>query len=161
MENLLEQANLIMENDEQPLADRLLALCRLINKTRPEFTWVGFYFMNDESRTLHLGPYIGAPTDHVEIPYGRGICGQVADSGKTYRADSVADESNYIACSLDVKSELVVPVYDEETLVAQLDIDSSELSAFSEEDVKILESLCYSLGAQLGPEMHYGELELE
>jgi L-methionine (R)-S-oxide reductase len=160
MENFLRQASQIIENNSQPLGQRLLEICRLINTTRPEYTWVGFYFMNDEAKTLHLGPFVGAPTDHEVIPYGKGICGQVAAGGKTYRADSVAEEENYIACSLDVKSEIVIPIYDEETLVAQLDIDSSEISAFSAEDEKILEALCYSLGAQLGPEMHFGELEL-
>lgn len=159
MENLLEQANQIIERNDKTLNKRLLAICRLINSLRPEYTWVGFYFMNDEAKTLHLGPYIGEATEHTVIPYGKGICGQVAVGGKTYRADSVADERNYIACSLNVKSEIVVPIYDEETLVAQLDIDSSELKAFSSEDEKILEALCYSLGAQLGPEMHFGELE--
>lgn len=160
MDNLLQQANQIIENNDQSLVDRLLEICRLINTTRPEYTWVGFYFMNDEGRTLHLGPFVGAPTDHKIIPYGKGICGQVASGGKTYRADSVSEEENYIACSLDVKSEIVVPIYDEESLVAQLDIDSSETSAFSAEDEMILEALCYSIGAQLGPEMHYGEIEL-
>lgn len=160
MQNLLEQANRIIEKDDQKLGDRLLSICRLINNTRPEYNWVGFYFMNDEAKTLHLGPFVGEPTEHTLIPYGRGICGQVAASGKTYRADSVADEENYIACSLNVKSEIVIPIYDEETLVAQLDIDSSELSAFSNEDERILEALCYSLGAQLGPEMHFGELQM-
>ena len=161
MENLLEKANLIIESDDKSLNDKLHELCQLINQAQPRYTWVGFYFMNDDSQTLHLGPYIGEPTDHTQIPYGRGICGQVAASGKTYRADSVAEEDNYIACSLDVQSEIVIPIYDEESLVAQLDIDSSELEAFSAEDEKILESLCYCIGAQLGPEMHYGELEFE
>lgn len=160
MENLLEKANRIIERDDQSLNERLLDICRLINSARPVYTWVGFYFMNDEEKTLHLGPYIGEPTEHTIIPYGKGICGQVATGGKTYRADSVAEEDNYIACSVNVKSEIVIPIYDEETLVAQLDIDSSELKAFSPEDEKILESLCYSLGAQLGPEMHFGELEM-
>lgn len=161
MENLLQEANLIIENSEQSVSEKLHHICLLVERSRPAYTWVGIYFMNDGDHTLHLGPFTGEPTDHKIIPYGRGICGQVAASGKTYRSDSVADEDNYIACSVDVKSELVIPIYDEETLVAQLDIDSSQLKAFDTTDQKILEELCYCIGAQLGPEMHYGELEVE
>ena len=161
MKQVLEEANSIIENDRWSVTEKLEKICRLINSHAPQYTWVGFYFMNDAENTLHLGPYVGPPTEHTIIPYGKGICGQVAVSGETYQADNVAEEDNYIACSLGVESEIVIPIYDEETLVAQLDIDSSQPSAFNAEQRQILEALCFSLGSQLGPEMHYGEPEIE
>ncbi|MDZ7847362.1 MAG: GAF domain-containing protein [Owenweeksia sp.] len=155
MEHILSLANQIIEHDEISLSDKLLRICNLINDTAPKYTWVGFYFMEDETRILHLGPYVGAETEHLQIPYGRGICGQVAHSGSTYLADNVGEEQNYIACSAEVRSELVIPIYDDELLVAQLDIDSNEVAAFSKQEQQVLEELCYSIGAQLGSDMHY------
>ena len=159
MDQLLRKSNEIIEELGLSINEKLLKICELIQSCKASYSWVGIYFMNDQSHTLHLGPFIGKPTDHVVIPYGKGICGQVATSGNTYHAENVAEEDNYIACSLDVQSELVIPIYDDESLVAQLDIDSSSLEAFSIEEKEILEALCYSLGAQLGPEMHLTELQ--
>lgn len=156
MDYLLKEANAIIDSSDLSLNEKLLKICALINCEKPVYTWVGIYYMNDLDRTLHLGPYIGEPTEHVVIPYGKGICGQVAASGKTFRADSVSEEANYIACSLNVQSELVIPIYDKDTLVAQLDIDSSELKAFDPAEEKILEALCSVIGDQLGPDMHRG-----
>ncbi len=115
------------------------------------FEWVGFYFMNHESKVLELGPYLGEATDHVAIPFGKGICGQVAVSGQTYHAPDVQSEDNYIACSLETKSELVIPIFDAEgVLVAQLDIDSHSSNTFSESTVGELEKLCEMLGQNWG-----------
>jgi GAF domain-containing protein len=69
-----------------------------------------FYFANQESKTLHLGPYVGAETDHTVIPFGKGICGQVAVSNENFVVPDVAAQDNYIACSFTVKSEIVVPL---------------------------------------------------
>mgnify|MGYP000105271685 FL=1 len=71
------------------------------------YNWTGFYFMNDEKQQLEIGPYVGAFTDHTVIPYGRGICGQVAMSGKTFEVPDVHAQDNYLACSLATKSEIV------------------------------------------------------
>ena len=74
------------------------------------YNWVGFYFANHEAKTLHLGPYVGAETDHTVIPFGKGICGQVAESNANFVVPDVAAQDNYIACSFTVKSEIVVPL---------------------------------------------------
>jgi GAF domain-containing protein len=79
------------------------------------YNWVGFYFANQESKTLHLGPYVGAETDHTVIPFER-ICGQVAVSNENFVVPDVAAQDNYIACSFTVKSEIVVPLCKWKTL---------------------------------------------
>ena len=143
----------ILTSDINP-EDKLKDIVQLVNTNYPKCIWVGFYFMNHTTQMLHLGPYIGTATEHTIIPFGKGICGQVAVSGNTYVADNVQEESNYIACSLGVQSEIVVPIYDKETLVAQLDIDSNTLQAFTEVDRKFLETVCTEIGEKLGSEMH-------
>jgi GAF domain-containing protein len=103
------------------------------------YNWTGFYFMNDEKQQLEIGPYIGAYTDHTVIPYGRGICGQVAVSGKTFEVPDVHAQDNYLSCSLETKSEIVVPMYAGDKLVGQLDIDSHQLDPFTKEDHDLLD----------------------
>ena len=139
---------------ETSTESKLSEIVKLVNINYPKCIWVGFYFMNHQTHMLHLGPYIGTPTEHTIIPFGKGICGQVAVSGETYVADNVQEESNYIACSLGVQSEIVVPIYDKETLVAQLDIDSNTLQAFTEVDRIFLEEVCREIGNKIGKEMH-------
>lgn len=147
---LIKQILTSDNNTEGKLKD----IVQLVNTNYPKCIWVGFYFMNHRTQQLHLGPFIGTPTNHTIIPFGKGICGQVAVSGETYIADNVQEESNYIACSMGVQSEIVVPIYDKETLVAQLDIDSNTLQAFTEVDRKFLETVCAEIGEKLGSEMH-------
>ena len=91
--------------------EKLLAICQLLNANVEYYNWVGFYFANHEAKTLHLGPYVGAETDHTVIPFGKGICGQVAESNANFVVPDVAAQDNYIACSFTVKSEIVVPLF--------------------------------------------------
>ena len=113
------------------------------------YNWTGFYFMNDEKQQLEIGPYVGAYTDHTVIPYGRGICGQVAMSGKTFEVPDVHAQDNYLACSLATKSEIVVPIYKGENLVGQIDIDSHELDPFTQEDHDFLEAVANFVAQRL------------
>jgi len=113
------------------------------------YNWTGFYFMNDEKQQLEIGPYVGAYTDHTVIPYGRGICGQVAVSGKTFEVPDVHAQDNYLACSLATKSEIVVPIYKGENLVGQIDIDSHELDPFTQEDHELLEAVANFVAQKL------------
>ncbi len=110
-----------------------------LDKHVPYYNWTGFYWMNDLKSQLELGAYVGEATDHTSIPYGRGICGQVAVSGKTFEVPDVHTQDNYLACSLATKSEIVVPVYADKKLVGQIDIDSHELDPFTAEDHELLE----------------------
>lgn len=122
--------------------EKLLNICQLLKETVLYYNWVGFYMAEQGKQELVLGPYIGAPTEHVRIPYGKGICGQAADKQKTIIVQDVSGQTNYLSCSINVRSEIVVPVFKDGRFVAELDIDSHELNPFSEEDKKYLELVC-------------------
>lgn len=119
--------------------EKLLAICQLLTNSVAYYNWVGFYFANHETQTLHLGPYVGAQTDHTVIPFGKGICGQVAVSNSNFVVPDVSAQDNYIACSFTVKSEIVVPLFVNGVNIGQIDIDSHELDPFSEADERFLE----------------------
>ena len=125
------------------------SIVQWLDKEVPYYNWTGFYFMNDEKQQLEIGPYVGAYTDHTVIPYGRGICGQVAVSGKTFEVPDVHAQDNYLACSLATKSEIVVPIYKGENLVGQIDIDSHELDPFTQEDHNLLEAVANFVAQRL------------
>ena len=113
------------------------------------YDWVGFYLA--EGRELVLGPFVGAPTEHVRIPFGCGVCGQVAESGETLVVPNVAAEANYLSCGSAVQSEIVIPIHADGEFVAQLDIDSYTRDPFSQGEVIFLQRLCTRL-AQLWSE---------
>lgn len=119
--------------------EKLQSICQLLNQNVSHYNWVGFYFANHEDKTLHLGPYVGAPTDHTVIPFGKGICGQVAESNANFVVPDVAAQDNYIACSFTVKSEIVVPLFVNGINIGQIDIDSHVLDPFTNEDERFLE----------------------
>ncbi|MGH2664903.1 GAF domain-containing protein [Flavobacterium sp.] len=119
--------------------EKLGKICELLEQNISYYTWVGFYFANHETKTLHLGPYVGAPTDHTVIPFGKGICGQVAVSNENFVVPDVAAQDNYIACSFTVKSEIVVPLFVNGENIGQIDIDSNILDPFTEADERFLE----------------------
>ncbi|NVK04485.1 MAG: GAF domain-containing protein [Flavobacteriia bacterium] len=127
----------------------LKEICELLHNEVKYYNWVGFYFMNHETRMLHIGPYAGAETDHVEIPFGKGICGQVAESGDSFIVDDVTAQDNYIACSIETKAEIVVPMYKGETLIGQIDIDSHDPAPFGDEDEAFLKEVCEKVSAFL------------
>ena len=119
--------------------EKLFKICTLLEQNIDYYTWVGFYFANHETQTLHLGPYVGAPTDHTVIPFGKGICGQVAVSNQNFVVPDVAAQDNYIACSFTVKSEIVVPLFVNGKNIGQIDIDSNVLDPFTAADERFLE----------------------
>lgn len=139
-QELLKDIKKLLKEEEE-VAMGLSRLCSFIEIKLTSYNWVGFYFMNHSSRKLHLGPYVGAPTDHTVIDFGKGICGQVAESGESFLVDDVNAQSNYIACSIDVKSEIVVPLYLEGQLIGQIDIDSNTLKAFDHRDEHFLKEV--------------------
>jgi GAF domain-containing protein len=119
--------------------EKLLKICQMLQDSINYYNWVGFYFANPEAKTLHLGPYVGAPTDHTVIPFGKGICGQVAVSNENFVVPDVTAQDNYIACSFTVKSEIVVPLFVNGKNIGQIDIDSNVLDPFTEADELFLE----------------------
>ena len=129
----------ILSTSDSSIENRLQAVCELLKTTVSHYDWVGFYFKNGNKEELKLGPYSGAPTDHTIIPFGKGICGQVAVSNKNFVVPDVSAQDNYIACSLTVKSEIVVPLFLNGENVGQIDIDSNTTDPFTEQDERFLE----------------------
>jgi GAF domain-containing protein len=129
----------ITTNNTTTRDEKLKAICTLLNAEIDYYNWVGFYFANHDTQTLHLGPYVGAETDHTVIPFGKGICGQVAESNANFVVPDVAAQDNYIACSFTVKSEIVVPLFVNGKNIGQIDIDSHVIDPFTEEDERFLE----------------------
>jgi GAF domain-containing protein len=129
----------ILEQSAVSRDEKLLQICQLLESNIDYYTWVGFYFANHETQTLHLGPYVGAATDHTVIPFGKGICGQVAVSNENFVVPDVQAQDNYIACSFTVKSEIVVPLFVNGENIGQIDIDSNVLDPFTEADEGFLE----------------------
>ena len=138
-EDLKSVIESIINNNSATRDEKLLEICTLLNKNIPHYNWVGFYFANHDTKTLHLGPYVGAATDHTVIPFGKGICGQVAESNQNFVVPDVAAQDNYIACSFTVKSEIVVPLFVDGKNIGQIDIDSHDIDPFSELDERFLE----------------------
>lgn len=129
----------IIEKENVTRDEKLKEICQLLSDKVSYYNWVGFYFANHEAKTLHLGPYVGAETDHTVIPFGKGICGQVAESNANFVVPDVKAQDNYIACSFTVKSEIVVPLFVNGINIGQIDIDSHVLDPFTEADERFLE----------------------
>ena len=125
----------------------LKEVCELLKTSIPYYDWVGFYFKNGEKEELKIGPYAGATTDHTIIPFGKGICGQVAVSNKNFVVADVSSQDNYIACSLSVRSEIVIPLFVNNVNIGQLDIDSNTIDPFTHEDERFLEFVCESVAS--------------
>lgn len=120
---------------------RLQAVCEWLHRHVPYYHWVGIYRAEPESKTLVLGPFVGEPTEHVRIPYGRGICGQAAEKLQTVVVQDVTAEENYLACSLAVKAEIVVPIFWQKRFIGELDIDSHNTAPFTAADRQFLEQI--------------------
>ena len=101
--------------------------------------------MDDDRTILVLGPYCGKPTEHTQIPVGKGVCGQVAENNQLKIVQDISQEGNYIACSIDVQSEIVVPILKDGQFVAEIDIDSHSPAPFTLEDEIFLTSICQKL----------------
>lgn len=138
-EELKPKVSTIIANENETVTNRLQTLCQLLKDNIYYYNWVGFYFRNGDKEELKLRTYVGAETDHVIIPFGKGICGQVAVSNKNFIVPDVHAQDNYIACSISVKSEIVVPLFKNGENIGQIDIDSETPDPFTEEDEKFLE----------------------
>ncbi|MDW5287515.1 GAF domain-containing protein [Formosa sp. PL04] len=140
--SLKPQVVTLLSNTEKTVDARLLSVCELLEQHVTYYNWVGFYFKNGDKNELKLGPYVGAPTDHTIIPFGKGICGQVALSNENFVVPDVTAQDNYIACSITVKAEIVVPLFVNGENVGQIDIDSNTPDPFTAEDERFLEFVC-------------------
>jgi L-methionine (R)-S-oxide reductase len=120
----------------------------LLHENLLKYNWVGFYMIEDEGgqKMLALGQFRGTLTPHTRIPLNQGICGAAASSGKTVIVDDVQSDPRYLACSLETKSEIVVPVFVKGKVVGELDIDSHFPAAFGGDDQKLCEHAAKVLG---------------
>lgn len=109
-------------------------ICQLLHDNLDNFDWVGYYLHSHNKKELVLKTYVGDPTDHTHIPFGKGICGQVALSNESFIVDDVTTQDNYISCSINVKSEIVVPLFINGQNKGQIDIDSNKAKAFTDHD---------------------------
>ena len=139
----------IISQENLSIDERLLKICKTLEANISYYNWVGFYFKNGDKNELKLGPYVGEPTDHVIIPFGKGICGQVAVSNENFVVPDVAAQDNYIACSISVKAEIVIPIFVKGENVGQIDIDSGTPDPFTEADERFLEFICKEVATLL------------
>ena len=116
-----------------------------VKAIKPVYDWVGVYLLEGDVLTLQDDHYRGPPTSHTRIPLDSGICGAAACSRETIVIDDVRRDSRYIACSLSVRSEIVVPIMAGERVVGVLDLDSDTPAAFGESDRRELERVAAAL----------------
>jgi len=130
--------------------DLMSRIVKLLHERMLKYNWVGFYMIQKDpgqAPVLVLGEFQGAMTPHTRIPLHQGICGAAASSGKTVVVDDVAKDPRYLACSLETKSEIVVPVFVHAHVIGELDIDSHFAAAFKAEDRALVE-FCATLVGQ-------------
>ncbi len=120
----------------------------LLKAGLPYYTWVGIYML--EGDELVLGPFRGTPSPHSRIPLNKGICGAAASTKETIVIDDVDDDPRYLACSLDTRSEIVVPILAGETVLGEIDIDSDKKAAFGTNDRDLLEGVAALLAKKFG-----------
>ena len=148
----LKATDLISELDalakSAPSGEALMkAIVALLHEKLTKYNWVGFYMLEKiGGDTLVLGPFKGTMTPHTRIPLNQGICGAAASSGRTIVVDNVNSDPRYLACSLETKSEIVVPVFVHGKVAGELDIDSHFLAAFGPDDRQLCEHAAALLG---------------
>ncbi len=120
--------------------DVLRESVRLLKENCGHYNWVGIYLL--EGDELVLGPFLGKPSPHTRIRLNKGICGAAASQKKTVNIPDVTADPRYLACSLETKSEIVVPIMKGKQVFGEIDIDSDQRSAFSKEDQLLLEQVC-------------------
>ena len=138
--------------DEAPDAQEFMqAMVKLLHERMLKYNWVGFYMLEPGAQPpmLVLGAFDGAMTPHTRIPLHQGICGAAASSGQTIIVDDVNKDPRYLACSLETKSEIVVPVFAHGKVVGELDIDSHFAAAFTPEHQELVQHCAKLVGKKL------------
>ena len=136
--------------DEGHLSDALLRKAVRSISEDDRFDWVGVYLLGDEELWLHN--YVGEPTEHAKIPVGTGVCGRAVAERTNLNIADVSAEENYLACSPDTQSELVILIRAGDDIFGQIDIDSETKAAFNEEDEIALIGIADKLAEQLAAE---------
>jgi len=119
-------------------------------KDLAHYSWTGFYMLDPhDPEMLVLGPFVGDPTPHVRIPVTQGICGAAVATGETVIVDDVNSDPRYLSCSIKTKSEIVVPIYANGAVIGEIDIDSHNPAAFTQQDRDLLEEIAEIIGGYL------------
>jgi len=146
---ILSEGNIFAESTND-LAALQYFIVEIISDRLPYYNWTGFYMLDPgDTETLVLGPFHGAPTDHARISVGQGICGAAVAQNDTVMVDDVSSDPRYLACSLETRSEIVVPIRANGVVVGEIDIDSHDLAAFSPQDKEFLERCAAIVGGFL------------
>ena len=132
-------------------SDLMQKMVRLLHERVLKYNWVGFYLLEPGAKPpmLVLGAFEGAMTPHTRIPLNQGICGAAASTGQTVVVDDVSKDPRYLACSLETKSEIVVPVFVHGKVVGELDIDSHFPAAFTAEHKDLVQHCAKLVGKKL------------
>lgn len=138
--------------DEGHLSDALLRKAVRNISEEDRFDWVGVYLLNEDDDELWLHNYIGEPTEHAKIPVGKGVCGRAVEERTNLNIGDVSEEENYLACSPETQSELVVLIRAGDDIFGQIDIDSDEKDTFTEEDEIALIGVADKLAEQMAAE---------
>jgi len=126
-------------NSNRPKEVILRKTCQILQENFSKYTWVGFYSV--DGNELVLGPFVGKPSPHTRIKFDSGICGAAIREGETIVVDDVNSDPRYLACSLETKSEIVVPIWKDGKIVGEIDIDSDKQAAFNGKDIELLEKV--------------------
>ncbi|CAM1339352.1 GAF domain-containing protein [Tenacibaculum aestuarii] len=129
-------------NNTSSKDEKLQQICDYLASEISYYDWVGFYFRNGDKKELKLAQFNGEPTEHTIIPFGKGICGQVAVSNENFVVQDVSEQDNYISCGWKVKSEIVIPIFVNGENIGQIDIDSHTVNPFTPNDEALLEYVC-------------------
>jgi GAF domain-containing protein len=143
---ILNSVRKLMANSPE-VAELLTEVVGLLHRERPHYHWVGVYLLEGEE--LVLGPYVGMPTEHTRIPLHQGICGAAASTGQTLIVDDVKSDPRYLACSLETRSEIVVPIKHQDRILGEIDIDSDQPAAFTPLDRDLLQCVAALLAEKM------------
>ncbi len=136
-EDVLSQLRAAIDQAPTP-NDALSVSVNILKEQMPDYAWVGIYLMDGDE--LQLGPFLGKPSPHSRIPLNKGICGAAATEKKTVVVDDVDVDPRYLACSLDTRSEIVVPILKGARVIGEIDVDSDKKAAFGPADRELLEA---------------------
>lgn len=133
--------------DRAPSANEALhQTVSLLKERMPDYTWVGIYLL--DGNELQLGPFLGKPSPHTRIQLNQGICGAAASTRETIIVDDVDKDPRYLACSLETRSEIVVPIMKGDRVLGEIDIDSDKKAAFGPADRELLEAAAALLASK-------------
>jgi GAF domain-containing protein len=147
-ESMLAEIDILISREKTPEA-RVHRVMEFLAARHSHFYWTGVFVLRGEE--LHVGPYVGPHTDHTRIPVGRGVCGSAVKNNTNRIVDDVRAESNYLACNLQTRSEIVVLIRDPEDkkILGQIDIDSTRLKGFGPADEAFLDAVGQRLAGEI------------